>query len=340
MCVVQEMIFQSKIIGGWTMVNELKKIVGKELKYKQLCEELNLKIKGGDSKKKQLKEIGLYCNLVILSKPTRYIIQEVYEKELLPINGNNKFQEPIEDVIIQLLRVNDFGVLYMTNTQLLMSLYMVNNNYKVLKIPKLRKALEKATGEDYYGLYMSANKSGEILTKWFERTLVRMEERKLISYHKGYCLFKEIKNKEYSVFQKFEVPRPQSGEVNSMESRIGGCYNQVLNSLGFGKSGYIPPEFKGVFNERFNNLIREEFDGEYDGAYKVKIIVPYDPKRVKRFSEGQDIINTEAQRKIKDTKQLDYLTGVERKRLLDEIIAINPSVEYRELIKEGRLNDE
>ena len=313
-----------------------KSLEGKEFKYKQLCEELRLKTKGGKSKEYQLKEIGLFCNLTVLKNPTKYLIKEVYDKSVLPlkpINGNAKFQEEIEDLIIQLLRVNDFNIIYITNTQFLMSLYMVNNNYKVLKIPKLRKALEKTTGEDYYDLYLSANKSGEILMKWVDRALDRMVKRGLISCHKGFCLFKEVHTSKYSFFQKYEVPiTDPNSKAPSIEQRINGCYNQALESLGLG-GGYIPADFKFAFNDRFNTLIREEFNGEYNGAYKVKIIIPADPKRVKRFDNTRIAINTEAQKKIKETKQLDYLTGIERKRLLDEIISINPSIEYKELIE-------
>lgn len=313
---------------------KLEKAKGKELKYKQLCEELNIDYKRGNAKTAQLKTIALYCDLRTLEGPTRFVVEEVYDNKLLIFNNNTKLQEEIENVIVELLRLNDFNIMYMTNTQLLMSLYLVNNNYKVLKIPKLRKALERATGEDYYDLYLSANKSGEILIKWVDRALERMAKRKLISYHKGFCLFKEHHTDKYSFFKKYEVPLSSPhDQAPTIEQRVNGCYNQALESLGLGGSGYIPTHFKGAFNNTFNGLIKEEFNGDYDGGYKTKIIVPADPKRVKRFANVKDELNQEAQRKIQNTKQLDYLTGIERKRLLDEIISMTPSVGYRELIE-------
>ena len=318
---------------------KLERIKDKELKYKQLCQELNIEYKRGNAKTAQLKTIALYCDLKTIQSPTRFIVNEVYDNKMLVYNGNTKLQEEIESVIVDLLKLNDFNIMYMTNTQLLMSLYMVNNNYKVLKIPKLRKALERATGEDYYGLYLSANKSGEILIKWVDRALERMAKRKLISYHRGFCLFKECHTEEYSFFQKYEVPvSSPHDQAPTMEQRVNGCYNQALESFNLGESGYIPAELKFAFNEKFNYLIKEEFNGEYSGAYKVKIIIPSDPKRVKRFNNIMTEINQESQKKIKETKQLDYLTGVQRKRLLDEIISFNPSVKYKELIEGGKTN--
>lgn len=325
---------------GLDLSKKLERVKGKELKYKQLCQELNIEYKRGNAKTAQLKTIALYCDLRTIDGPTRFMVNEVYDNKLLIFNGNTRLQEEIESVIIDLLRLNDFNIMYMTNTQLLMSLYMVNNNYKVLKIPKLRKALERATGEDYYGLYLSANKSGEILIKWVDRALERMAKRKLISYHKGFCLFKEHHTDEYSFFEKYEVPISNLyDQTPTMEQRVGGCYNQALESFGLGGSGYVPPDLKFAFNERFNSIIKEEFNGAYDGAYKVKIIIPSDPKRVKRFNSARTEINQESQKKIKETKQLDYLTGVERKRLLDEIIAIAPSVKYKELIEGEKSNE-
>lgn len=315
-------------------ISKLHGIVGKELKYKQLCEELNLKYKGGDSKIAQLKEVALYCNLQMLTNPTRYRVEDVYDTKLVLYNNNTILQEEIESLIIELFRLKDFSIMYMTNTQLLMSLYMVNNNYKVLKIPKLRKALEKATGEDYYELYLSAEKSGEILTKWVDRALERMEKRGLILYRRGYILTKETKIGDCKIYSRYEVPlTTPDEEAPSMEQRVQGCYRQALAKIGLGKSnGYIPTHLKADFHRRFNKAIEEEFDGEFNGGYKTKVIIPADPKRVKEFINPEKQLNKEAKRKVGETKQLDHLTGVERKRLLDEIISINPPVGYKEII--------
>lgn len=316
-------------------VDKLHDIVGKELKYKQLCKELGIRYKGGTSKEAQLKELALYCNLQTLFKPTRYVIEDVYDNKLVLYNNNTILQEQIEDSIIELFRLNGFNMMYMTNTQLLMSLYMVNSNYRVLKIPKLRKALEKATGEDYYDLYLSASKSGEILTKWVDRALERMEKRGLILYRRGFILVKEVKINDYTIYNKHEVPLTNPEDATpSMEQRVQGCYRQALEGIGLvGGTGYIPHNLKNEFHTNFNRAIYDEFGGEFNSGYRVKVIIPADPKRVKRFDDARAEINQESQRKIKETKQLDHLTGAERKRLLDEIISMSPSVMYGDKIE-------
>lgn len=322
------------------MTDRLKTIIGEELKYKDLCSKLNIEYKRGNAKNAQLKNIELYCDLQVLSSPTRYKVNEVYDKELVKFNSNTKLQEEIEDVIIQLLQLNNFNVLYITKNQLLVSLYLVNENYIVLKNPKLRRSLEKVTNTDYYDLYLSADKSGDILMKWVDRALDRMEKRGLILYRRGYCLHKEVNIGDCIVRTKYEVPSTNPNEDGvSIEQRIHGCYRQALESLGLGGfNGYVPIHLKNNFNEKFNILVKEEFNGEYDGAYKTKIIIPADPKRVKSFSDVKTKLNEEAQRKIRETAQLDCLTGTERKKLLDEIISIDSPIVYKDEILKGKKN--
>ena len=48
--------------------------------------------------------------------------------------------------------------------------------------------------------------------------------------------------------------------------------------------------------------------------------------------ESEKIVNEEAQRKIKETKELNYLTGEVRERIVEEIIKKNLSIDYNNLI--------
>ena len=64
------------------IIPRLKAIIGQELKYHQLCEALDIPRLGTRQKVNQLKQLQMYCEFEILSKPTRYIVNEVYEKEV------------------------------------------------------------------------------------------------------------------------------------------------------------------------------------------------------------------------------------------------------------------
>ena len=56
-------------------------------------------------------------------------------------------------------------------------------------------------------------------------------------------------------------------------------------------------------------------------------------KEILTVYESEKIVNEEAQRKIKETKELNYLTGEVRERIVEEIIKKNLSIDYNNLIK-------
>ena len=124
------------------------------LTYKQLCQHLSLQPKSGKSKIYQIKNIELYCDLIITSYPTKYIINEIYDKAL--VKERAKFQVPFEILIMKLFKANNYQTLYLTNSRLLECMKLVNSNYRIIKNPKLRNQLPFNTE----GLYDSASKSG------------------------------------------------------------------------------------------------------------------------------------------------------------------------------------
>ncbi len=72
--------------------------------YKELCKTLEVKIKGGDAKKAQLKELSYYCKYT--KEGHKFIIEEVYKKPL-PIQdkrlNSNTYVEEIGDIILEYL---------------------------------------------------------------------------------------------------------------------------------------------------------------------------------------------------------------------------------------------
>ena len=70
------------------LVNALIKIEGRELKYRELCNAVDMPVKEGDSRASQLDTIRNYCQLDTVNNvyPTRYIVQEVYPEADALIN--------------------------------------------------------------------------------------------------------------------------------------------------------------------------------------------------------------------------------------------------------------
>lgn len=307
--------------------DKLNQIINQPLSYRKLCEILELEIKYGNSKKAQIKDLSLYCNLQITSHPTRYIITEIYDQALLP--SKSKFQIPIEILIMQLFKANNYQTLYLTNSRLLEYMKLVNSNYYIIKNPKLRRKLPFETES----LYTGASKSGEILMKWLGRTLEKMDDYGLLKWRKGYCLVKKniIGDKEYTYVM--DVPLDSNIEQEVME-----CQRQAFLNLNlqYDKNHrWVPIGMKAQYQLQFDKEIYKAFNGEFVGGFQVNVLTPNTTgiKEILTTYESEQIVNQEAQRKIKETSQLNYLTGDERDKLIKEIIMRPPSVDYKYILQ-------
>lgn len=301
--------------------------IGHELTYKQLCENLGLEIKYGNSKKAQIKDIGLYCDIEILYNPTRYIIKEIYDQSLIP--SKSKFQIPIEILIMELFKANNYQTLYLTNSKLLEYMKLVNSNYQIIKNFKLRQKLPFETENLYFG----ATKSGEILMKWLGRTLEKMEKYGLLKWRKGYCLIKKKLIDKYEYISIINVPLNSQLEQEIME-----CQRQAFIKLNLQydeNHRWVPIGMKVLYQAQFDREIFKAFDGKFSGGFQANVLTPNTKgiKEVLTAYESEKIVNQEAQRKIKETIQLNYLTGDERDKLIKEIISRPLSIDYKTLIK-------
>lgn len=310
------------------MTEKLTQVLSKPLTYKQLCQALDIPIKSGKSKIYQLKDLALYCDIQITSHPTRYIITEIYDKALLPSKA--KFQTPMEIIIMQLFKANNYETLYLTNNRLLECMKLVNSNYRIIKNSKLREKLPFEANT----LYVSASKSGEILMKWLGRALEKMEGYGFLKWRKGYCLINKntIDGKEY--ISVFNVPLDSEEEKDIME-----CQRQAYIKLNLKYDKvhrWVPVGMKAQYQTQFDKEISKAFNGEFDGGFQVNVLTP-NVKGIKEMLttyESEQMLNQEAQRKIKETKQLDYLTGYDRERLIKEIIMRPPSIDYQVVLEQ------
>lgn len=88
---------------------------------------------------------------------------------------------------------------------------------------------------------------------------------------------------------------------------------------------------KAQYQAQFDREVYLAFDGEYAGAFQVNVLTPNTKgiKEVLSVYDSEKILNKESQRKIKETTELNYLTGEERDKLIKEIIALPPSINYK-----------
>ena len=213
-----------------------------------------------------------------------------------------------------MLEANKYKDLYLTNSQLLECLSLVNENFRVLKNPKTRKKLPLETAS----LYPSASKAGEILTKWVKRALERMERKGLILHRMGFCLICQSKVEQ--------VPMQ-----SWLERQVLRCYRRAYEGLNLsykdGAANWVPLSLKAAFYRRFdealaNDPILKDLGLNVIGGYRANIIT-CEKQGVMKEIEGaraRQSLNDESCRKIGATKQLDYMTGENRVRLIEEVI--------------------
>ena len=303
--------------------SKLEAILGQELKYKQLCEALDLKPTSGNAKTAQLKQIDLYCNLEILSKPTRYKVTEVYDKAL--IRQFSQFQVPLEILLFRLFQANGFKTLYLTNGRLLEGMKLVNSNYNAMKNPAIKSKVDKM-------IYDGAQKSGEILIKWLRRAIEKMEKYGYLMMRHGYCLLQKIDIGDTTITKTIQVPLDSDLERKVME-----CQRQAYKDLGLTYNDHrkwIPNEYKERYFKLFNGIITGYFSGRYCGGYQVNVLTPNEIgiKEVLKEYECENIVNQESQRKIRSTSQLDWMTESERNQLIQDIISRPMTIDYYSLI--------
>lgn len=290
---------------------------GQKFSYKQLCEFFHLTPKTGNSKIAQLKQLSQIADIEIVKSPTRYIIHKVYSMPAATSASTSQLQGEIEYLIMAMLEANKYKDLYLTNSQLLECLSLVNENFRALKNPKTRKKLPLETAS----LYPSASKAGEILTKWVKRALERMERKGLILHRMGFCLILAHERGQTKIEQ---VPMQ-----SWLERQVLRCYRRAYEGLNLsykdGAANWVPISLKAAFYRRFdealaNDPILKDLGLNVIGGYRANIITCEKQGVMKEIENARQSLNDESCRKIGATKQLDYMTGENRARLIEEVI--------------------
>lgn len=333
------------------IIEKLKAIEGQELKYKQLCESLDIPVKAGNAKQSQLKDLLVYCNLVKLDKPTRYLIKEVYSEEIKilgELDGHNKFQLMFEAALFQAFLDNGGKSLYLSKMDMLKLFKEVNDNFSFA----MNQTQMNMLGEEYE--YMP--KMGEILyrvlTQWTERRIKSMATRKTVMYSEGFRLYKKkiVGQREYTI--TLDVPKESQIEKICQE-----IYNQAIEDIlpeDWGKYNdnellpdleenkkqgkyWVPNYTWMAFEKRIKELVEQRFNYQYDNLKLVKVLSPPTvPKIRERLQELCDQlqatthINEEVCKKALTISSLDYSTNKERKKFIELNIAMNPPISFKE----------
>lgn len=330
------------------IIPKLKAIQGQPLKYCQLCDSLGIERKGTKGKIAQLKNLQMYCDFEILDKPTRYLINDVYENEIkafAKVNGNNKYQIMFDAVIYQAFLENHGSPIYLSNTDMLRLFAEVNENFIYASNGEQMCQL----GEDYIVFSAMSQVARKILARWTQSRLTNMHNRKLLVKSTAYRLYTLHKG-EYGYFRiGHNVPADSELGKRCM-AVIAQAYDETIPKY-LKNESWLPGPIYNELNDKIKSLTRNEFNNEYFDLKEIVVLLP--PKEEWITSKLTEIykalpalheINEEACRKILTTKQLDKFTGEDRKRFIEVNLKPNPAISLKQELKniknERRANNE
>ena len=313
--------------------NEVQKN-GERLSYKDICILLNLNPLPAqnsiNTKNNILSQLRQYCEIEeckLNPKQVKYIIKQIYSKPLVStIHKNNKFQEYIEQAVLTKALQQPSKKLYLSNIEILYLASLVNKNFKIICNWDLAKQLESRTW-----LHSEAFTIYSILHRWLKERLVQMHNRHIIELQRGYRVYKTfINNKGQEITIKENVVKGSELEAKCQEIFA----LAIKDTLG------VPKKWNGewlpntVYTDLKRNIRRYAIEllkkEGWDNIRVINVIIPVQNVNLLKDSlkDVEEILNKEAQRKIKETSQLDHLTGRERKIAIDELIDIHTQIDY------------
>lgn len=327
------------------IIPRLNAIVGQELKYVDLCKALDIPRLGTRQKENQLKELLMYCDFDVLSKPTRYIVKEVYEEEVKAfekINGNNKYQMMFNSVVYQAFLENNGEPLYMSNLDMLRLFSEVNENFVYTCNAENMAKL----GEDFICFTEMGQIAKKMLSQWTNNRLNYMAVRNFIVKEKAYRLYTEHKGQygKFRIGHDFNVGSDIGKKciaimAQAIEEIVPNKYIQkATNEKEGDKMLWMPLPIYNSLQVRITQLTQEEFDGEYCDLKEISLLRPPDGQWIyKKLNEiysqlpALQEINKEACKKILTSvsSSLDKFTGAERKRFIEVNIKSNPKISLR-----------
>lgn len=337
-------------------IPKLKAIIGQELKYHQLCEALDIPRLGTRQKTNQLKQLQMYCEFEILSKPTRYVINEVYEKEVKAfekINGNNKYQMMFDAVVYQTFLENDGQPIYVSTTDMLRLFAEVNENFVYTCSAENMAKL----GEDFIYFTEMGQIAKKMLGQWTKDRLNNMAVRSFIVKEKAYRLYTQHKG-QYGTFRvRHDVSADsklgkqcmaimaQAIEEVVPEKYIQKATESNQNNETKNKVLWMPLPIYNTLHIRIAQLVQERFNGVYCDLKEISVLKPPEGQWIyKKLTEiykeipALHEINAEVCRKIlySTSASLDKFTGNEKKRFIEVNIKPDPKISLKTALENAK----
>lgn len=277
--------------------------------YKELCNLLEIKPTGGDSKKAQLKELGTHINYE--KQGYKFIIKEIYDKQKVKEDGRVGGYSEMRTLILRLLDMsNQNNNIVLPTSVLLRKLSMVNDNYAIAR--RSQKELSELLDmkQEYIAdFYSSTHKN---LKRALETNLNKLQRERLIFWSNTVMVCKnkvgDIKKNELGEFeldengnlvcdikQEFRVATQQEKEI------ILNTEKKVLKEYGYTEIGDIYKHCKSeaFYKEVYKRVKKSCNINFYFLGYDITFIKENIEEELKKIDED-NFLGSKMNKVVKD----------------------------------------
>jgi hypothetical protein len=193
--------------------------------YKELCKLLDENVKGGASKRAQLKELECYSRFH--KEGNKFIIDEIYDTPKKKVDGrgdsnkdgkNSKYIDEIKDILVDYIFNNrsEVGKVILSFPQLISVLGLVNNTYNVGNYRK--KELADIFKIELHAIYYFYNNTRNEFKNIIERALNILQKRSVIIFNRRLMIAEEIKVDEKTNIIKREATVDETNMILSAQN--------------------------------------------------------------------------------------------------------------------------
>lgn len=321
-------------------IKALKGLIGRELSYRAICQELGLELKGGKQKKYQLEDIQKYCELERIDGTQRYLLKQVYNDDVLAFVDylDAPDQQLLFDAMLyQAFLDNDCKPLHLSNTEMLMLFREINENF----LYTFNRQALNAINKNFVYMNDMSKIVYRILHQWTARRIENLDARHIVFRRYGFRLYRtyEINGKSYTLRKDVQ---PDSELERKCQKIWAMAMADVLGSRYIGSLDspkWMPEAQWNQFEARVGELTIAEFkdSGGYDKLRSISILSCPESSWLQASIDyilhtvgNPGFINTEAKRKILGTTQLDTIcTNSQRQEFIQYNMTKNPPRWFR-----------
>lgn len=256
--------------------------------YKDLCNKLDIKIKKGNSKILQLKEINQYYEME--RQGHKYIVKRAYSTPLPKVDGrinnggnNTKYEDLLDRLIINKLIDHD-GYIEESYTQFINLLMITGNGYnQIYHMGYAKFALANNIPKGLVMVYQQ--KMNKILQTATKTSLNRLQRQDIIKYNIEIIILDNESNKRFAT-------TAENVEIKAIEKEIYSNKTLGITPFKISTQPRIAREFINIISSKLNIQ-------RYWRAYSIKIV---DKNKDYVELDKEDLINRFIKSAIQNTK--------------------------------------